>query len=419
MQRDCASRGQRRELIDDRADGRRESEWHRLRDEPASIGAGQRQQGGDERGQSLQIAIDLVQRGAIRGRGTRPRQGKIDLATQQRERGAQFVRGISGELALSGEGVVDAGQHGIEGARQPAQFIVREIEFQPGAEPARVDARGEFRDGRHRRQGAGGKKVASSGGKQEHQWSRERQHMQQTGQRLIDLVPIETDLEHTNDWSRVIAEHRLDAVVNCVGIWSGSVETFERVQYTVPVALFDACVFYPAQLRDLLLRVALCDAFKARWTDQIHDEWIGSLLRDRPDITAERLSHTRELMNRAVPDCLVTEYQPFIEQLKLPDPDDRHVLAAAIRCQAGVIVTLNVRDFPDEVVARYGISVQHPDEFLAHLFDLKPAVVCSAVREMRASLANPPKTVRELLDDLLKAGLPETVSLLETMENLL
>jgi predicted nucleic acid-binding protein len=185
------------------------------------------------------------------------------------------------------------------------------------------------------------------------------------------------------------------------------------------VALFDACVLYPAQLRDLLLRVALSDAFKARWTDRIHDEWVGSLLRDRPDIPTERLGRTRELMNSAVPDCLVTDYESFIEQLTLPDPDDRHVLAAAIRCQAGVIVTLNMRDFPDEVVARYGISVQHPDEFLAHLFDLKPAVVCTAVREMRASLANPPKTVRELLEDLLKAGLPETVSLLETMESLL
>ena len=142
-------------------------------------------------------------------------------------------------------------------------------------------------------------------------------------------------------------------------------------------------------------------------------------MRDRPDIPTERLGRTRELMNSAVPDCLVTDYESFIEQLTLPDPDDRHVLAAAIRCQAGVIVTLNMRDFPDEVVARYGISVQHPDEFLAHLFDLKPAVVCTAVREMRASLANPPKTVRELLEDLLKAGLPETVSLLETMESLL
>jgi hypothetical protein len=106
-------------------------------------------------------------------------------------------------------------------------------------------------------------------------------------------------------------------------------------------------------------------------------------------------------------------------QLTLPDANDRHVLAAAIRCQAGVIVTMNVRDFPENVVARYGISVQHPDEFLAHLFDLKPAVVCTAIREMRASLINPPKTVRELLDDLLRVGLPNTVSQLETMQDLL
>lgn len=185
------------------------------------------------------------------------------------------------------------------------------------------------------------------------------------------------------------------------------------------VALFDACVFYPAQLRDLLLRVALSDAFKARWTDRIHDEWTRNLLQDRPDIPPDRLARTRELMNRTVPDCLVTEYEPFIEQLTLPDADDRHVLAAAIRCQAGVIVTMNLRDFPDEIASRYGISVQHPDQFLAHLFDLRPAVVCTAVREMRASLVNPPKTVRELLDDLIKVGLPETVSLLETMEGLL
>jgi hypothetical protein len=82
---------------------------------------------------------------------------------------------------------------------------------------------------------------------------------------------------------------------------------------------------------DLLPRLALPDTFKTRWTDQIDDEWIVSRLRDRPDIQAERLTHTRELMNRAVPECLVIEYEPFIDQLTLPDPDDRHVLAAAIR----------------------------------------------------------------------------------------
>lgn len=185
------------------------------------------------------------------------------------------------------------------------------------------------------------------------------------------------------------------------------------------VAVFDACVLYPAQLRDLLMRVALSDLFKARWTERIHDEWMRNLAAKRPDITIEQLARTRALMDRAVPDCLVTDYEPFIDQIELPDPNDRHVLAAAIRAQAGVIVTMNLRDFPEQALARYGISVQHPDEFPAHLFDLAPGAVCEAVRSMRLALRNPPKTVRELLDDLLKAGLPSTVALLEEMEALL
>jgi predicted nucleic acid-binding protein len=185
------------------------------------------------------------------------------------------------------------------------------------------------------------------------------------------------------------------------------------------VALLDACVLYPAQLRDLLLRAAISDLFKARWTDQIHDEWTQSLLKNRQDISPDKLARTRELMNASVPDCLVTGYEPYISELNLPDPDDRHVLAAAIRCQAGVIVTLNMRDFPEEIVSRYGISVQHPDEFLSHIFDLRPAVLCAAIKGMREALDNPPKTVSELLNDLLKVGLPRTVHLLETMLELL
>jgi predicted nucleic acid-binding protein len=185
------------------------------------------------------------------------------------------------------------------------------------------------------------------------------------------------------------------------------------------VALLDACVLYPAQLRDLLLRAAISDLFKARWTDQIHEEWTRNLLKNRQDISPDKLARTRELMNASVPDCLVTGYEPYISELNLPDPDDRHVLAAAIRCQAGVIVTLNMRDFPEDIVSRYDISVQHPDEFLSHIFDLRPAVLCAAIKGMREALDSPPKTVSELLNDLLKVGLPRTVNLLETMQELL
>src|SRR3954464_11109127 len=105
-------------------------------------------------------------------------------------------------------------------------------------------------------------------------------------------------------------------------------------------------VLYPAPLRGLLMQLAVADLFQARWTDEIHDEWIRNVLSDRPDIRPESQARCRELMNRHVPDCLVVGYETLIPTLVLPDPDDRHVLAAAIHAQAEVIVTFNLRDFP-------------------------------------------------------------------------
>jgi hypothetical protein len=185
------------------------------------------------------------------------------------------------------------------------------------------------------------------------------------------------------------------------------------------VAVFDACVLYPASVRDLLLRLALADLFRARWTDRIHDEWIGGVLKQRQDLSRAQLERTRDLMNQAVPDCLVTAYEGLIDGLRLPDPNDRHVLAAAIRCQAGVIVTHNLRHFPEEALAPYGIEAQHPDEFVSHLFDLDPGAVCAAVREQRESLKNPPFSVDGLLNEFLARELAETVALLKTMQQLL
>lgn len=185
------------------------------------------------------------------------------------------------------------------------------------------------------------------------------------------------------------------------------------------VAVYDACVLYPAPLRDLLLRLALTDLFRARWSERIHEEWLRSVRRDRPDLTPEQLQRTRELMDLAVPDCLVTGYEGLIENLNLPDPDDRHVLAAAIRCQAGVIVTYNLKDYPQAALASHGIEAQHPDDFISHLHDLAPAAVCAAVRGQREALKNPPCSVRELLDTFLSLGLAGSVARLESMQELL
>jgi predicted nucleic acid-binding protein len=131
------------------------------------------------------------------------------------------------------------------------------------------------------------------------------------------------------------------------------------------IALYDACVLYPAPLRDLLMYLALTDIFRAKWTNTIHEEWMRNVLANRPDLTLAQLERTRDLMNAQVRDCLVTGHEKIIPALTLPDPNDRHVLAAAIRASASVIVTYNLKDFPSKAIAEFEIEAQHPDEFIS------------------------------------------------------
>ncbi|HEX8590707.1 PIN domain-containing protein [Pseudomonas sp.] len=183
--------------------------------------------------------------------------------------------------------------------------------------------------------------------------------------------------------------------------------------------VYDACVLYPAPLRDLLMHLALTGAYRARWSAQIHDEWTRNLLLNRPDLTPEQLTRTVTCMNNAIPDCLVTGHEPLVAGLDLPDADDRHVLAAAIKCNASVIVTYNLKDFPAAILDGFDIEALHPDIFLSDIWDLDQAAMLLAVQNQRASLKHPPQTARELLDTLLQAQLPETVKQLSTFELLI
>ena len=144
-----------------------------------------------------------------------------------------------------------------------------------------------------------------------------------------------------------------------------------------PSAVYDACVLYPAPLRDLLMWLAVSDAVRPYWTEAIHEEWMRSVLVDRPDLTRGQLERTKSQMNTHVHDALVEGYESLIAGLTLPDPDDRHVLAAAIHARAGVIVTFNLKDFPEEVLAPYGQQAQHPDNFVSNLLDDTPDLVCA------------------------------------------
>jgi predicted nucleic acid-binding protein len=183
--------------------------------------------------------------------------------------------------------------------------------------------------------------------------------------------------------------------------------------------IFDACVLYPAPLRDLLMHLAVTSLFRARWTDEIHDEWTRNVLKNRTDLTPERLQRTRDFMNKSVRDCLVTGYQDLIPSLSLPDKDDRHVLAAAIYAGASIIVTFNLKDFPATNLNEYGVKAQHPDDFIVNLIEMNHESVCEAVKQQRLNLKNPPKSVEESLATHEKQGLSQTVAKLNLYSELL
>jgi predicted nucleic acid-binding protein len=181
--------------------------------------------------------------------------------------------------------------------------------------------------------------------------------------------------------------------------------------YTV---IYDANVLYPSLLRDLLIRVAQARLVRARWTDQILDEIFRKLIVNRPDLAPKALARTRTLMNEAIPDVLVTGYEPLIEVLDLPDPDDRHVLAAAIKVGAQMIVTDNLRDFPDDRLDPWDIEARSADQFLHAMVDLAPKQVFGIVQRMADARTRPRMDVDQVLAALNGTGLVETVAALRS-----
>lgn len=181
---------------------------------------------------------------------------------------------------------------------------------------------------------------------------------------------------------------------------------------TLLTALYDASVLYPSLTRNLLVHLATAGLVAARWTETIQDEWTRNLLEDRPELTPERLARTRRLMDAAVPDALMDEDQELIETLSLPDQDDRHVLAAAITGEVDVLITWNLRHFPQEAVLVHGIEVLTPDDLVCRLMALAPQDTREAVEALRVSLNNPPYTWPGLLKRFDQVGLVRTAEAL-------
>jgi predicted nucleic acid-binding protein len=181
-------------------------------------------------------------------------------------------------------------------------------------------------------------------------------------------------------------------------------------------AVYDACVLYSASLRNLLLRLASEGLVFPLWSEEIRDEWIHSLLRNRSDLLKEKLERTRREMDFYFPNGLVHGYETITQTLSLPDPNDRHVLAVAIHAKAKYIVTFNLGDFPKTILLPYGIEAVSPDKFVLRLIQNDPRHVLRAVRHHRLSLKRPAKSVHEYLATLEKQGLSQTVAFLREHE---
>lgn len=171
------------------------------------------------------------------------------------------------------------------------------------------------------------------------------------------------------------------------------------------VAVLDACVLYPAPIRDLLLHLADLDLYTPKWTDKIHEEWTRNLLKNRPEISQQQLQKTIVAMQDAFPDANVLNFELFIKSIDLPDQNDAHVVAAAIRCEADIIITANTKDFPNHYLKQFAIEAQHPDLFINNLIELNPETALTAFKNQVANLRNPPMTHISVLDKLKNAGL--------------
>ena len=179
-------------------------------------------------------------------------------------------------------------------------------------------------------------------------------------------------------------------------------------------AVFDACVLYPAPLRDLLLRLTKAGVVDGFWSSTILDECFRSIARNRPDLPVGVLEASRDAMERYFPSRLLSGHEQLIEELSLPDPDDRHVLAAAVHAALPTIVTFNLKDFPANELVRYHVVAVHPDDFVLAAIARDADGVVNVVGEQRASLSRPPATMEQLLNRLAEQGLRASVAVLRT-----
>lgn len=185
-------------------------------------------------------------------------------------------------------------------------------------------------------------------------------------------------------------------------------------------ALLDACVLHPMAMADALMSLASAGLYAAKWTRRIEAEFIASIEARRPDLKG-KLNIRRDEMRKAVPDWEVEEraWSLIVDGLTLPDPNDAHVLAAALAGHADCIVTANLRDFPADVIGPLGIESIHPDRFIIAQWDLAPIAAVTAFKRMRARWKKPETSAEDFATAMDRGGLTATAQRLREASELI
>lgn len=177
--------------------------------------------------------------------------------------------------------------------------------------------------------------------------------------------------------------------------------------------VLDTNVIYPIDVRDLLFWFARYDLYTPKWSKHIFDEW-AEVMR-RKGLPEKEIAKRTNKANLAFPDALVKNYEPLIHGLELPDEKDKHVLAAAIKTNANIIVTNNLKDFPDGYLARFGLAAKNADDFLSDTIDLNPDQAVLAFRRLVLNRRNPDLDEYQVLEILRKRGLTDSANYLHSL----
>lgn len=177
--------------------------------------------------------------------------------------------------------------------------------------------------------------------------------------------------------------------------------------------VLDTNVIYPIDIRDLLFWFAHYDLFTPKWSKHIFDEWFNVML--RKGVSQEEANKRIRKANMAFPDALVENYESLIDGLELPDPKDCHVLAAAIKINANIIVTNNLKDFPKEYLNNFGLTAKSADDFITDTIDLNQNIAIEAFKEMVLNRTNPDLDEFQILDILRRNGLKDSANYLHSL----